>query len=66
MNARERGGLFPDCDSYRRVFSTVAERLGDTYAQHLHCHFSASRTRTAGKSGTDLCGRAVQAPPLSR
>ena len=40
MNARERGGLFPDCDSYRRVFSTVAERLGDTYAQHLHCHFS--------------------------
>lgn len=40
MNARERGGLFPDCDSYRRVFSTVAERLGDAYARHLHCHFS--------------------------
>ena len=38
--ARYRGGLCRECDCYRRVFSTVAEGLGDAYARHLHCHFS--------------------------
>lgn len=49
MNAREQGGLFPDCDSYRRVFSTVAERLGDAYARHMHCHFSRIEYTTGGE-----------------
>ncbi|MBQ7161267.1 MAG: TIM barrel protein [Clostridia bacterium] len=40
MNARNLGGLFTDVDSYRRVFETIGETLGDEYANELHCHFS--------------------------
>ena len=40
LNARDRGGVFPDCDSYRRVFDKVAQTLGDGYARTMHCHFS--------------------------
>ena len=40
MNARERGGYFPDADSYRRVFDRVASGLGDEKARYMHCHFS--------------------------
>lgn len=40
MNARNVGGLFTDVDSYRRVFETIGETLGDQYANELHCHFS--------------------------
>ena len=40
LNARHIGGHFPDCDSYRRVFDTIANGLGDEYAYNLHCHFS--------------------------
>jgi deoxyribonuclease-4 len=40
MNARERGGLFPDRDSYLCVFDKIGTALGDRYARTLHCHFS--------------------------
>lgn len=40
LNAREHGGVFPDRDSYRRVFDRIGEALGDTVARTLHCHFS--------------------------
>lgn len=40
LNAREIGGAFPDADSYRRVFSAIGEKLGDEFADRLHCHFS--------------------------
>ncbi len=40
LNARHLGGHFPDCDSYRRIFDSVANALGDEYAYNLHCHFS--------------------------
>lgn len=40
LNARNLGNHFPDCDSYRRVFDTIANVLGDEYAYNLHCHFS--------------------------
>lgn len=40
LNARNVGGAFPDCDSYRRVFDRIANTLGDTFAKNLHCHFS--------------------------
>ena len=49
MNARELGGLFPDCDSYRRVFDTIANTLGDEYAYNLHCHFSKIEYTKAGE-----------------
>ena len=40
LNARHLGGYFTDVDSYRRVFSTVAENLSDDKAKNMHCHFS--------------------------
>ena len=49
MNARERGGYFPDCDSYRRIFDKVAERLGDEKARYMHCHFSKIEFTDAGE-----------------
>ena len=49
MNARERGGFFPDADSYRRVFDTVAAGLGDEKARYMHCHFSKIEFTDAGE-----------------
>ena len=49
LNARECGGSFPDRDSYRRVFHTIADRLGAEYATHLHCHFSRIEYTDAGE-----------------
>ena len=47
---RERGRRqFPDRDSYRRVFHTIADRLGAEYATHLHCHFSKIEFTDAGE-----------------
>ena len=49
MNARERGGYFPDADSYRRVFDKVANGLGDEKARYMHCHFSKIEFTDAGE-----------------
>ncbi len=49
LNARERGGLFPDRDSYRRVFDRVANALGDDKARYMHCHFSKIEYTAAGE-----------------
>ena len=49
MKARERGGYFPDADSYRRVFDTVAAGLGDEKARYMHCHFSKIEFTDAGE-----------------
>ena len=49
MNARERGGFFPDADSYRLVFDRVAEGLGDDKARYMHCHFSKIEYTDAGE-----------------
>ena len=49
MNAREQGGLFPDADSYRRVFHRIAEALGDEKARYMHCHFSKIEYTGAGE-----------------
>ncbi len=49
LNARGVGGQFPDRDSYRRVFHTIAEKLGDQYATHLHCQFSKIEYTGAGE-----------------
>jgi len=49
LNCREQGGLFPDTDSYRRVFDTIAGALGDDVARHLHCHFSKIEYTEAGE-----------------
>ena len=49
MNARERGGFFSDADSYRRIFDTVAARVGDEKARYMHCHFSKIEFTDAGE-----------------
>lgn len=49
LNARERGGFFPDADAYRRVFDAVAARLGDDKARYMHCHFSKIEFTDAGE-----------------
>ena len=49
LNARNIGGYFTDVDSYRRVFNTIAEGLGDEYAYNLHCHFSKIEYTSAGE-----------------
>ena len=49
LNARERGGFFPDADSYRRVFDRVAAGLGDERARYMHCHFSKIEYTDAGE-----------------
>ena len=49
LNARGVGGQFPDRDSYRRVFHTIADKLGAEYASHLHCHFSKIEFTDAGE-----------------
>ena len=65
LNARERGGAFPDADSYRRVFDTIANTLGDRFAQNLHCHFSKIEYTDAGEKkhltfADDLFGPAFE------
>ena len=49
MNARERGGFFPDVDSYRRIFDSIANALGDEKARYMHCHFSKIEYTDAGE-----------------
>lgn len=49
LNARNIGGYFTDVDSYRRIFNTIAEGLGDEYAYNLHCHFSKIEYTSAGE-----------------
>lgn len=49
LNARERGGLFPNRDSYRRIFDAVANGLGDDKARYMHCHFSKIEYTDAGE-----------------
>ncbi len=49
LNARNIGGYFTDIDSYRRIFDTIANGLGDEYAYNLHCHFSKIEYTNAGE-----------------
>ncbi len=49
LNAREGGDAFPDRDSYRRVFHTIADALGEKYIDGLHCHFSKIEYTGAGE-----------------
>ena len=48
LNARANG-LFTDADSYRRIFDTIANGLGDDCARYLHCHFSKIEYTAAGE-----------------
>ena len=65
LYARELGQAFLSVDDYRRVFSTIGEQLGDSYAKHLHCHFSQIEYTAAGEKrhltfGNGLFGPAFE------
>ncbi len=49
LNARERGGIFPNADAYMRVFDRIGEELGDDVAKNLHCHFSKIEYTASGE-----------------
>lgn len=49
LYARSLGKEFLTVDDFRRVFSTIGEKLGDHYAKHLHCHFSQIEYTGAGE-----------------
>lgn len=49
LNARERGGLFPTRDDYRRIFDKIALGCSDEVAKNLHCHFSKIEFTDAGE-----------------
>ena len=48
LNAREQG-RFSGTDSYRYIFNTIGEALGDEYVRTLHCHFSKIEYTGAGE-----------------
>ncbi len=39
LNARDRGSL-NTVDDFKRIFDEIATKLGASYAENLHCHFS--------------------------
>ena len=49
MNAREGGGIFATRGDYYRVFEYIGEKLGEEYAEHLHCHFSKIAFTSGGE-----------------
>ena len=71
LNARNVGGFFTDVDSYRKIFDTIANGLGDSYAKSLHCHFSKIEYTSAGEkkhltSPSQTTSTAPPSSPLSR
>ena len=66
LYARSLGEEFKTVDDYRRVFSTIGEKLGDDYAKHLHCHFSQIEYTGAGEKRHLVFGNGMFGPVLSR
>ncbi len=49
MHARELGVRFTGEDSYRYIFESIGEALGDDVARYMHCHFSRIEHTKAGE-----------------
>ena len=64
LNARNVGGLFVTTDDYRRVFNLIAEKLGDGYANLLHCHFSKIAYTEKGEKNHLTFEDTVFGPPF--
>ncbi|MBE6688610.1 MAG: endonuclease IV [Ruminococcaceae bacterium] len=64
INAFTLGEAFKNRDDYKRIFSDIAEGLGDEYANTLHCHFSKIQYTDGGeKKHLDL-DDTVYGPPF--
>jgi len=64
LNARNVGGLFVTADDYRRVFHLIGEKLGDEYANDLHCHFSKIAYTEKGEKNHLTFEDTVFGPPF--
>lgn len=64
LNARNIGNLFVTVDDYRRVFDTIANKLGDSYADSLHCHFSKIEFTNSGEKKHLTFDDSVFGPPF--
>ena len=64
LNARNIGSLFLTSDDYRKVFDTIANKLGDKYADTLHCHFSKIEYTGAGEKKHLTFEDSVFGPPF--
>ena len=49
LNARECGGVFNSAEDYYNVFYKIGDKLGDSVARELHCHFSMIEWTGAGE-----------------
>ena len=64
LNARNVGNLFSAKDDYKRVFDAIANKLGDEYANTLHCHFSKIEYTNAGEKKHLTFEDSVYGPPF--
>ena len=64
LNARNIGNFFKAKDDYRRVFDTIANKLGDKYADTLHCHFSKIEYTASGEKKHLTFEDTVFGPPF--
>lgn len=64
LNARNVGNLFNAKDDYKRVFDAIASKLGDEYANTLHCHFSKIEYTNAGEKKHLTFEDAIYGPPF--
>ncbi|MBE6718300.1 MAG: endonuclease IV [Ruminococcaceae bacterium] len=64
LNARNIGNYFVTTDDYRRVFNLIAEKLGDKYADTLHCHFSKIEFTNSGEKKHLTFEDTVFGPPF--
>ena len=64
LNARNIGNLFVTVDDYRSVFDRIAEKLGDSYADTLHCHFSKIEYTGSGEKKHLTFDDSVFGPPF--
>lgn len=49
INAFNLGQAFKCREDYEKVFITIADKLGDDYANYLHCHFSKIEYTAGGE-----------------
>ena len=64
LNARNVGNLFNTKDDYKRVFDAIANKLGDEYANTLHCHFSKIEYTNAGEKKHLTFEDVIYGPPF--
>ncbi len=63
LNSRNIGAYYKNEDDYKRTFETIGEKLGDAYAQTLHCHFSKIEYTGSGeKKHVRFCDEGYEPP----